>query len=279
MPLRLLLPLFAGWLLMAGCASSDLDRPAPSPADPAADQPHGIGHGDFVAHSLSFEGRTVRYQVFVPMRLEATPIPLVLFLHGSGERGDDNRRQLEAGLGPYLRAHGDRFKALAVFPQAPRHSEWSGDSARMALAVLDDAARFYGADPDRTYLTGMSMGGYGSWELALIAPQRFAAIVPVCGGITAPGHRPTLMVTPVAGGAADPFAATAAALKDLPIWIFHGGDDDVVLPEQSQRMYAALQRQRAGNVHYTELPGVGHNSWDPAYRDQAMWDWLFAQKR
>lgn len=273
MPLRLLLPLFAGLLLMAGCASSDPSRPAP-----AEGSGHGTGRGDFVAHSLAFEGRTVRYQVFVPMRLEATPIPTVLFLHGSGERGDDNRRQLEAGLGPYLRAHGEGFKALAVFPQAPRHSEWSGDSARMALAVLDDAARIYGVDPDRTYLTGMSMGGYGSWELALLAPQRFAAIVPVCGGITAPGHRPTLKVAPVAGGV-DPFAATAAALKDRPIWIFHGADDDVVLPEQSQRMHAALQREHARNVHYTEFPGVGHNSWDPAYRHQPMWDWLFAQKR
>lgn len=274
MRLRLLLPLFAGLLLMTACATGTSSRP-----DAATTAQGDLPRGDFVEHSLAFEGRTVRYQVFVPMRLEATPVPVVLFLHGSGERGDDNHKQLDAGLGPYLRAHGERFKALAVFPQAPRHSEWSGDSARMALAVLDDASRYYGGDPDRTYLTGMSMGGYGSWELALIAPQRFAAIVPVCGGITAPGHRPTLMVTPVAHGAADPYAATAAALKHLPIWIFHGADDDVVLPEQSRRMYLALQSEHAGNLHYTEFPGVGHNSWDPAYRDQAMWDWLFAQKR
>jgi predicted peptidase len=125
----------------------------------------------------------------------------------------------------------------------------------------------------------MSMGGYGTWEFALREPHRFAALVPVCGGIEGPERRPTLQVTPVAG-ATDPFAETARRLRDVPVWIFHGARDDVVPPEQSQRMAAALQAAGAARVRYTEFPDANHNSWDPAYsQTPELWPWLFAQRR
>src|SRR5690606_20593485 len=142
--------------------------------------------GTFVEREIVLEGRPHRYQVFVPARA-ATPgkAPVVLFLHGSGERGDDNRSQLEVGLGPRVRAEAARFPAIVVFPQAPEGAEWN-QLAEVVTAQLEAATREFGGDPDRTYLTGLSMGGYGAWDLALRQPGRFAALVPVCGGLLPP---------------------------------------------------------------------------------------------
>lgn len=235
-------------------------------------------HGHFEARELQFEGRLFRYQVFVPARRDPAGTPIVLFLHGSGERGDDGRRQLLAGLGPWLEKNADTFPALVVLPQVPEDEEWLGRNARMALATLDAASAEFNADPQRTYLTGMSMGGYGTWELALMQPQRFAALVPVCAAITAPRvERTTLRVDQVADEA-DPYTAVATRLRQVPVWMFHGADDTVVPPTDARRLAQAAQRVGA-DLRYTELPGVAHNAWDPTYRDPAMWKWLFQQRR
>lgn len=235
-------------------------------------------NGAFFAREVAVDGVRHRYQVFVPAtRAGGGRPPVVLFLHGSGERGVDNEKQLAAGLAPYVRARRDRFPAIVVFPQAPEGREWS-DHAEVAFAALEAATREFDGDRAHTSLTGLSMGGYGVWELALRQPQRFAALVPICGGITRPGHRPTLYVTAV-DGAADPFAETARRLRTHPIWIFHGAKDDLVLPEQSRRMAAALRAADAPDARYTEFPDANHNSWDPAYATEALWPWLFAQRR
>ena len=223
-------------------------------------------------------GTSYRYRVFVPATRKAGKRPVIVFLHGSGERGDDNRKQLAVGLGPYVEKHAGDFPAIVVFPQAPQDSEWH-DNLAMTLAALDAATREFGGDPERTYLTGMSMGGYGTWEFALREPHRFAALVPVCGGIVAPDRRPSMQVSPVAG-VADPFAEVARRLHDVPVWIFHGALDDVVPPDQSRRLAAALKAAGATDARYTEFPDANHNSWDPAYsQTPELWPWLFAQRR
>ncbi|MCF7749620.1 prolyl oligopeptidase family serine peptidase [Bacillus subtilis subsp. subtilis] len=237
--------------------------------------------GRLEPRAIKLEGRTAYYQVFVPRgaRAQAAALPVVLFLHGSGERGDNNRAQTEAGLGPYLRAHADSFPALVVLPQVPGDEEWSGDNNRVALAALDATLAEFNADPQRQYLTGMSMGGYGSWNIALDDPHRFAAIVPVCGAVLAPrAVRPTLFVANVAHEA-DPYAAIAQRLKRTPIWMFHGALDDVVPPQDDRRLHAAFQQAGAKDVRYTEYPQGNHNAWDATYADAAMWEWLWAQKR
>lgn len=240
--------------------------------------PAARGSGSFVEREQTVNGVVHRYQVFVPARTGKRKVPVILFLHGSGERGSDNRKQITVGLGPYIAAHADDFPAIVVFPQAPADAEWR-QSAALAFSALDAATREFGGDPRRTYLTGLSMGGYGTWELALQQPTRFAAIAPVCGGITAPGYRPSMFAAPVAG-AADPFAETARRLRNLPVWIFHGAKDDVVPPEQSRRMAAALETAGATQARYTEFPEAGHNSWDDAYsRTPELWEWLLAQRR
>lgn len=253
----LFLPLAAGVVLVA-CA-------APAPPDESS----------FVSRTVTVDGVEHAYRVFVP-QTGRHPLPVILFLHGSGERGDDNRAQIGTGLGPWLRTHADAFPALVVFPQSPRGRSWDGDVARAAMAALDAASREFDGDPRRTYLTGMSRGGYGTWSLALEHPDRFAALAPVCGGITDPPGRHDLAVEAVAA-APDPFAAAAQRLRGIPSWIFHGARDDVVPPAQSRRMAEAL-RDAGADVRYTEFPEANHNSWDPAYATPELWTWLFAQR-
>jgi predicted peptidase len=258
------LPAIALATMMLGACASAPDRAASAT-------------GTFVERELALDGRTHRYQVFVPARADAAAkAPVILFLHGSGERGDDNRRQLEVGLGPRVRAAAAEFPAIVVFPQAPEGAEWN-QLADVVVAQLEAATREFGGDPDRTYLTGLSMGGYGAWDLALREPGRFAALVPVCGGLLHP-RRPSMAVTGLEGEE-DPYAKVAQALRDTPVWIFHGARDDLVPAEYSRRLDAALREAGARDARYTEFPDANHNSWDPAYATPELWDWLFAQRR
>lgn len=236
--------------------------------------------GAFVERSVTVDGAEYRYQVFVPARSARGrgKAPTLLFLHGTGERGSDGDKPTRVGLGPYIRAHADSFPAIAVFPQAPDGRDWNGVAAQIAFAALDAATAEFDGDRDRSYLTGLSMGGYGTWELALMQPQRFAALAPVCGGLTAPRAERNLVVTPLQGEA-DPPAALAQRLKHLPVWIFHGAKDDVVPPRESREISIALKAIGA-DVRYTEFPDANHNSWDPAYsQTPELWPWLFAQRR
>jgi len=243
--------------LLLGCRTT----PAVSGDAPAS--------GKLVARQLEFEGRQFRYQVFVPAAAATPPgaRPLVLFLHGSGERGDDGLKPTLAGIGPWLGQNPDTFPALVVFPQVPEGEEWRGRNARMALAVLDAASAEFNADPRRIYLTGISMGGYGSWELALTRPDQFAALVPICGALRAPrADRPGLMVDQVAD-AEDPYQATVARLRHVPTWIFHGALDALV-PTTDDRAIAAASRKNGVDWRYTEYPDVQHNAWDPTSSQQ-----------
>jgi len=232
----------------------------------------------FVERTVTVAGEARAYQVFVPAhRASGAMTPVILFLHGSGERGSDNHAQLKAGLGPYLREHAEDFPAIVVFPQVEENGEWMGANVDMALAALDASSREFNGDPQRTYLTGLSMGGYGTWETALKAPTRFAALVPICGALLPPNDERALYVTEVAG-APDPYAALARKLGEVPVWIFHGAKDDAVSPADDRKTFAAFKAAGA-EVRYTEFPDAGHNSWDATYRHDAMWDWLFAQRR
>ena len=270
MPRKIIVLLAAALAIMLpGCGTIATDRSASMTRQAA-----------FVQRKAVVDGKAHRYQVFVPASAVAGPNPpVILFLHGSGERGSDNDKQVEAGLGPYVRSHADEFPAIVVFPQVPDDEEWFGPSARVAFAALDAATREFNGDTHRTYLTGMSMGGYGTWELALMQPQRFAALVPVCGAVKPPGDERALYVTQVANEA-DPYAAIAGQLHEVPVWIFHGARDDAVPPADDRRLIAAFKAAGAEDARYTEFPEVGHNAWDPAYaQTPELWRWLFAQKR
>ncbi len=199
--------------------------------------------------------------------------PLVLFLHGRGERGADNRLQLEFVGEVFVRdAHRKNFPCFIAAPQCPAGSLWveanyRGDTftqparisrpLRLALEIVGALRKEFKIDPRRIYVTGLSMGGFGTWDLITRHPKKFAAAVPICAG-------------------AD--LRRARAIRELPLWTFHGDKDPVIKPVLTRNMVAALRR--AGSlVRYTEYKGVPHDSWKPAYNEPGLFPWLFAQQR
>ena len=228
----------------------------------------------FLDRIVTVGGLTYRYQVYVPQSYDQEASwPVILFLHGAGERGSDGLVQTEVGLGEAIRRNPDRYPAIVVFPQAPTESRWQGTTAEAGLAELDLTLDEFSTDPARIYLTGLSMGGNGSWYLGYHHADRFAAVVPICGFVEQRGP-----FAGVAPDADDPFAEVASRLGNTPVWIFHGESDTVVPVDESRRMFKALQAA-GGPVHYTELPGTGHNSWDAAYASPSFAAWLFEQRR
>jgi len=200
---------------------------------------------------------TLKYLIAVPddYKKDGDAVPLILFLHGAGERGDDLKKVKLHGP-PKMVEKGHDFGAIVVSPQCPAGSWWT-DETDMLIALLDKIEKEYNVDKDRIYVTGLSMGGYGTFALAARQPDRFAAAVPVCGG----------------GMLFD-----ARRLSRLPMWVFHGEDDRVVPVEESRRMVKYANERGGENAKLTLYPGVGHNSWDRTYGDEKMWEWLFEQK-
>jgi predicted peptidase len=242
----------------------------------AAPKPAATG---FLARTLVVGTREVRYRLYVPAAY--TPRrswPLVLFLHGSGERGADNLAQLREGLAPAIRAHAQWFPLLAIFPQAPAGARWRDATEEDVVRIVDAVEREWKTDRDRAYVVGMSMGGYGAWQLAMDHPDRFAAVVPVCAGVLPPPREPELQGVEVPDPAGDPYAQIAGAVAKLPIWLFHGAEDPVVPVAESRRMAKELAA-RGGTPRYTEYPFVGHDAWDPAFNSPDLWDWLLKQRR
>jgi len=234
----------------------------------------------FLDRSVRVGAATYAYKVYVPPGFAASRSwPVILYLHGAGESGTDGVQQTEVGLGPVLRAHPERFPAVVVFPQAPRGQVWMGDMARAATEALAEAVKEFHGDPDRVSLAGLSMGAYGAWVEAFAHPERYAAIVSVAGGIVPPpGWRGRLAEVPPALQADDPYGATAARVKDIPAWLFHGALDGTVPVTESRQIVAALKKVGA-SPRYTEYEGVGHNSWDRAFAEPELAQWLLAQRR
>jgi predicted peptidase len=246
----------------------------------AAASPAPVPESRFVERSVRIGETSYGYKVYLPPGFDPSRTwPVILFLHGAGERGTDGVQPSAVGLGPVLRAHPERYPALVVFPQAPPGQVWFGDLARVATTALDQTMAEFRGDPERVYLAGLSMGGYGTWTLASENPDRYAAIVSVCGGIVPPpGLRMRVTQLPPSLQADDPYAATAARVSRIPAWLFHGAEDTSVPVTESRRIAAAL-KQAGGSPRYTEYEGVGHNSWDRAFADPELPQWLLAQRR
>lgn len=191
------------------------------------------------------------YLLYAPK--PAAKLPLILFLHGSGERGDDLARAGDEGL-PEILANVP--EAVIVAPQCPENARWT-DYLDALETILDEVVAGTAADRGRVYLTGLSLGGQGAWFLAARAPERFAALVPVCGR-------------------SNPEAADR--IKNLPTWVFHGADDDVVPLSESEKMVSALKAV-GGNAQLTVYPETGHNSWTRTYSDHELYAWMFSQRR
>jgi predicted peptidase len=177
----------------------------------------------------------------------------MLFLHGAGERGDDLQLVKKAGI-PKLIESGQQFPFIVVSPQCPKDKMWEPFEL---TALLDEIVEKYKVDQDRIYLTGLSMGGFGTWMLAAYTPERFAAVVPICGG-------------------GDTIWAKRLAV--VAVWVFHGAKDKLVPPQRSQEMVEALKKN-GGNVKFTLDPDEGHGVFVKAYAQPELYEWLLEQKR
>lgn len=209
--------------------------------------------GQYAQPAITAEGYS--YQQFIPRQLPGSKDrlwPLMIFLHGSGERGADIARVKVHGP-PKIADRDPDFPFILISPLLPADQDW--DIAKLG-AILDRALATLPADPSRVYLTGLSRGGHASWRWAALEPQRFAAVAPVAGW-------------------GDP--STACKLKDKPVWAFHGDRDDVVMPEGSFLMARAI-RACGGRPRLTIYPDLGHNAWDPAYDDPALYLWLLSHR-
>lgn len=232
----------------------------------------------YTAKSFESDGESLPYRIMVPPKLEpGKKYPLVLFLHGAGERGDDNEIQLVHAAHEFAHEHRrTQNPAFVVFPQCPTEKRWvespwdlpSGRdqfdrnpsyAMRLALELVDSLVASKPIDPDRLYVAGLSMGGQGTWFAAVAEPKRFAAMLEVCGG-------------------GDPSWANDYA--GLPVWAFHGQEDNVVPVSRGREMIEALTK--AGHhpeLRYVEYPNVKHNSWTQTFEREDVYQWLFAQRK
>ncbi len=223
-----------------------------------------------------YQDEQFKYRLLSPAKIEdGKKYPVVLFLHGAGERGDDNEAQLKyfpTWMGETKMR--EKHPCFVIAPQCRKGKSWSvgnwgskdssampkepTDQLKVAVAILDNALKTLPIDEKRVYLTGLSMGGYGSWELAMRQPERFAAVAPICGG----GDE-----------------SQAERIAKLPVWAWHGDDDKAVPVDRSRNMIEAIKKA-GGEPKYTELKGVGHDSWTTAYtREDGVVPWLFEQVR
>jgi predicted peptidase len=220
-------------------------------------------------------GQSLNYRLMIPKDYSPTgtdKYPLVLFLHGAGERGGDNAKQLVHGTKEFAKKENrEKYPCFVIAPQCPEGKKWvevdwsaethkqPGESVSLVLTreLMASLQKEFRIDEKRLYVTGLSMGGYGTWDMITRTPDVFAAAAPICGG-------------------GDETVAARAA--KLPLWVFHGDKDTAVKPERSRNMIAAIEKA-GGKPRYTEYVGVGHDSWSRTYADPAFMEWLFAQKR
>lgn len=220
------------------------------------------------------DGHVLKYRLLKPMDFSPTEkYPLVIFLHGAGERGDDNLAQLKHGMKDFCRPEiRSKYPCYVLAPQCPKGEKWAdvdwsqdqvelpksiSTSLRLVFEVIDSMLADAAVNKNQIYVTGLSMGGYGTWDAIYRRPDFFAAAAPICGG-------------------ADP--ATAETVKDVPLWCFHGDQDSAVRVQFSRDMIAAL-KQAGGQPKYTEYPGVGHDSWTATYANNELYEWLFSHRR
>lgn len=200
----------------------------------------------------------LRYLVHLPDDYDADPgklWPLVLFLHGAGERGSD--LDLAAVHGPpRLADAGHEFPFILVTPQCGESSQWVAELSTLS-GLVDEVVSTHRVDPARVSVTGLSMGGFGTWSLAVRYPDRFAAIAPICGGL---------------------WMQSAAPIRHVPVWAFHGDADDVVPISASEEIITEL-RSLDADVRFTRYAGVGHDSWTETYDNPELYEWLLSHRR
>jgi pimeloyl-ACP methyl ester carboxylesterase len=262
--------LIAGLLFAATVAPVQSLRGASRHAEPEP-RPEPRQETGFLNRTLTLHGVTYHFQVYLPeaFRQEARkPWPVILYLHGRGERGSEGMWQTQIGLPQAVRDHPERWPFVIVMPQCPLPSFWTDpEMLAMGMAALDQETEEFHLDAERAYLTGLSMGGYGTSELARLYPQRWAAVAVMAGGVFwsyAPERWQEAATLP---------GEYASALGRTPVWLFHGSDDNSVNPRQAELMFEAFKAS-GGHVRLWVYQGLKHDCWTRAYNEPELPRWL-----
>jgi predicted peptidase len=218
-----------------------------------------------LTRTVNVGGESYSYQIYVPAKLQGKEkLPVLLFLHGIGQRGEGGYLPASGAAATLARGYLEQVPAIILLPQCRKGLYWSDpEMERMVSAALDQTVAEFDADNKRLYLTGVSMGGFGAWGMAAQSPEKFAAVVAICGG------------SPLRTD--DRFTPIARRLKNTPVWVFHGEDDKVVPVSESRQMVAALKAVGDKRVRYSEYKGVGHNVWLNAISEKELMPWILAQ--
>jgi predicted peptidase len=268
--MRLLSGLFLLVGSLHGCGGAEPTTSSPftgTPAEPVVTPTLG-----FVKRSVTVDGVVFPYQVFAPQNFVGTrKWPIVVALAGTEERGNDNEKQVNVGLAPFVRTRAADFPAVVIFPQIPSDAAASNIFDQAAFRQLDEVIRAYNGDPERIYLTGLSFGGTAGFSLLYHTPGRFAAFLAI-----APGLCPRCISNGSTLREAE--LLVASKLKSVPVWI-HMGDQDVATAVAANReLVADFKAAGSTSIRYTEYAGMGHVIWDMVYTTPSVWDWLFAQR-
>jgi len=220
--------------------------------------------GEMLKRAVPLNGEDFIYQIFVPqLKREATKLPVVVFLHGIRERGHGGF--ISGMFAQLIKSWLSRVPAVVLFPQCRPGRYWPDPlMEEMVIGALEQTLDEFNADSEQISLIGVSMGGYGVWHFASRYPQRFAALVSICGG------------SPITSG--ERFTTVAEKVGQTPVWLFHGAEDRVVPVSESRQLVAAL-KARDGRVRYNEYEGIGHNVWINALAEKELLPWLLAQQR
>jgi predicted peptidase len=230
----------------------------------------------FLFETISKDGVELKSATYVPRNYDpGKKWPLIVFLHGAGESGADGSKQIIQGIGSAVLWNPEKWPFIILFPQKPEIGRQWEEYDGAVMALVERAKKDYNIDASRIYLTGLSQGGHGSWVIGSKHPDVWAAVAPICGYGAIRGREGYRPGPREFTGTADEIAAK---LKSIPVWAFHGEADSVVPIAATRELVEAL-KAAGGNVKFTTYPGVDHNSWDKAYREEPLGEWLLAQKR
>jgi len=246
---------------------------------------HAQDNSLFLKREVKLEAETYGYRVYLPKdRNPKKKLPVMLYLHNNGANGTDNEKQIN-NFDKFINLQPKLFNFIIVFPQARPNSFWIGKQTEQAIKALDQTVAEFNGDAQRVYLAGHSLGGYGTWTSAVLHPQKFAALVPVAGGIVPPFELPPMAKLLFPKQIADilnspnPYDELAKKIGDTPVWVFHGADDESISVKESRNIVAALKRNGSKNVNYTEYPKTDHNdALLKAFSDPELYKWLSRQK-
>lgn len=235
------------------------------------------GQDRYLSREGQIDGTSFRYRVYLPPNRKADEnLPVMLYLHGAGNRGSDNESQLN-GLAEQIEANQSSINFIIVIPQCPPDRFWDEKLLIQANQALDDTVSEFNADKNRLYLTGFSLGGYGAWSMAAMYTGKFAAIVPMSGRVLPRSSEMKSISSGISAltKAEEPYNAFAARLGNTPTWIFHGAEDRVVPVESSRKIFAAMKGSGNQYVKYDEVAGAGHEPM--AFRTDGFFEWLNQQ--